>query len=468
MQAFPSISARPATDGARRQRRLFRLPNPVDALMGSRLIDGPATHLVARLLFPLSRLWAATEVAGGDPDRFADAVPLTACPRGLRRHLGRVLPKIDRARQRSHAAEAAWEAGFFGVGKKTEEALKALEAERVSAARALALQRLRLLWTLMRARVPRARFAVAAADQVSASLGDWLDDPARAFALPNALPPVTRSRQMPGREGRDYWLRFEAPSRRLSGTVWARVREPDAVNPPTFIFVGGVAAEFDQIDLPPKKMLALVRRGIRVIEVEAPFHGRRRRPGEYSGEPYFAEVPLGAMDLLTGMAQELGVIASWVRSAGTSRICFAGVSMGALVSQLAGCHAHLWPQDCRPDSLFLIATVDEVHRLPFDSRLAQLIDMPGAIADAGLGPMDAARWCGLTDATRPSMAPENIVAVLGRRDRITPFAAGHAQMLRWRVPPENLFIREGGHFSTPFGMLNDGRALDRVATMLGR
>ena len=64
------------------------------------------------------------------------------------------------------------------------------------------------------------------------------------------------------------------------------------------------------------------------------------------------------------------------------------------------------------------------------------------------------------------MPGENIIAILGRRDRITPFAYGQAQMQRWAVPPENLFVRNGGHFSTPIGMLNDGKALHRLVDLL--
>ena len=211
----------------------------------------------------------------------------------------------------------------------------------------------------------------------------------------------------------------------------------------------------------------MVGQGIRVVEVEAPFHGRRRRRGKYSGEPYFAEMPMGAIDLLTGMAQELGVLAGWARAERSPRVWFGGVSMGAFVTQLAGCRAHRWPAINRPDGLFLIVTVDEVHRLPFESKLARLIGLTEKLEEHGRTLADGARWRGLIDAVDPPVAgAANVIAVLGRRDRITPFALGEAQMRRWNVPPENLFIRGGGHFSTPFGMLNDGRAIGRLVAKL--
>jgi hypothetical protein len=463
MRSTVRASATDRPDGPHRRR--FR--GPLDLLAGSRVIDGPVTGLVARVAFPLSRMWAAAEVAGTDVDAFAAAVPFRRCPAGVKRHLSRVLPRIERARARSRDADMAWEAAFFAMSPPPEADLLALETARVKAARALALQRLRLLWTLIRARMPAARFDLTSDIEMEAAWGAHVGDPAGAVDLPADLPAVTRSHGIPGRVGRDYWLRFDAVSARLGDRVWARVREPDAPNPPTFIFVGGVAAEFDQIDLPPKRILEMVGQGIRVVEVEAPFHGRRRRCGEYSGEPYFAEMPRGAIDLLTGMAQELGVVAGWARAEGSPRVWFGGVSMGAFVSQLAGCRAHRWPAAHRPDGLFLIATVDEVHRLPFESKLARLIGLTATLGEHGRTLADGARWRGLIDAVDPPQAgAANVIAVLGRRDRITPFAMAAAQMRRWGVPPENLFIRGGGHFSTPFGMLGDGRAIDRLVAKL--
>ncbi len=437
-------------------------------LLGSRIIDAPVTRLVTGLFFPLSRLRAAAEISGRDVAAFAAAVPLARCPQGLKRHLRRVLPKIDAVRQSSEDAETAWRAAFFAPTAPPEHELLDIEKARVKAARAYGLQRFRLFWTLIRGGAPKLRSQVPSASRLGDAYGAYLDDPGAAFAVPDVLPRVDCSHEIPGRAGRDYWIRFATPSTRLGDTVWARVREPEGVaEPATLIFVGGVASEFDQIDLPPKRLLDLVRQGIRVIEVEAPFHGRRRRPGEFSGEPYFAAAPLGSIDLLTGMARELGVIANWARQRGSGPVCFGGVSMGAFVSQLAGVHAARWPAACRPDALFLGVTVDQVHRLAFESLLAHQTGLAETLKASGIDIDDAQQWRGFTDPGGPPVMPgENIIAILGRRDRITPFAYGQAQMQRWAVPPENLFVRNGGHFSTPIGMLNDGKALHRLVDLL--
>lgn len=444
-------------------------------IIGSPAMDAPLTWLVARVALPSSRLWAAAETAGGDPDKFSKAAPLPPLTPGkarrLRRHWRRLLGKIDAFRARSQAADAAWEAGFFGSAAVPESTLVDLEAQRAGASRALFLQRWRLIWTLLRTRVPAARYDVTAPETAAAHLADALADPGRAFALPAQFPPVERSRSIPGRvAGRDSWLRFAASPEAGAPTAWARVHEPAAVrdDTPTFIFTNGISAETDQLDAPTTELLEMVCRGIRVVEVEAPFHGRRRLHGQYSGEPYFAELPGGAINLFTALAKELGIIADWARRQSPhGRVAFGGVSLGAIVSQLAAAHAPAWPESARPDVLFLIVPAANVSELPETSRLAALMGLPEAALEAGHGAEDSARWSALTDppAAAP-LPPGDIIAVLGARDRVCPYAPTRARMDEWGLPPENLFVYRGGHFSTPFRMLWEGRAMDRLVSRL--
>ena len=64
------------------------------------------------------------------------------------------------------------------------------------------------------------------------------------------------------------------------------------------------------------------------------------------------------------------------------------------------------------------------------------------------------------------MSPERIVTVLGRRDRITPFAAGLKQIEAWRIPEANRFIWNRGHFSIPPTLMRNAAPIDRFCEIL--
>ncbi len=54
--------------------------------------------------------------------------------------------------------------------------------------------------------------------------------------------------------------------------------------------------------------------GIRVIRPEGPWHGRRRLPGTYGGEPVLARGPGGLLDYFHAHVIELGRLVAWARA----------------------------------------------------------------------------------------------------------------------------------------------------------
>jgi hypothetical protein len=75
----------------------------------------------------------------------------------------------------------------------------------------------------------------------------------------------------------------------------------------------------------------------------------------------------------------------------------------------------------------------------------------------------------ITDAgLEPPMAPENIVLMIGARDNVTPFAGGRSLSQMWRIPPENLFERDQGHFSAAIGLGVDPAPYARMFEILSR
>jgi hypothetical protein len=80
--------------------------------------------------------------------------------------------------------------------------------------------------------------------------------------------------------------------------------------------------------------------------------------------------------------------------------------------------------------------------------------------EAGLGLLDPARL--------PAVKPERIVTVLGKRDRITPYASGLSLIDSWGVPDENRFVWDRGHFSMPLTMIRNPAPVARFREVMMR
>jgi hypothetical protein len=251
-------------------------------------------------------------------------------------------------------------------------------------------------------------------------------------------------------------------------TVWAHVYEPLGVeNPPSVVYGHGLGVEMEMLEGTSEESLNLVAEGVRIVRLEAPWHNRRRTPGTYGGEPFLATQPLGGLDLSAAQVREMGVLIAWCRGAGSRRVAVGGTSLGALVSQLVASHAHTWPKPMRPDALLLLTTSDDVGGLAFHSSLARATGLDAALAEAGWTVADIDRWRPLTDPLPAQpLPPEDIVMLLGRVDDVTPFPQGLALAERWKVPPENLFLRHQGHFSAAIGLVRDPAPLRRLAERL--
>ena len=444
------------------------LRGPLGGLFASGLLEQPALWGMTDVYLPLARMGAAASVSGESVDEFVSAVPIDAVPAIVRVGLALTLAAFDQARIASERAERDWEAAFFSKGDPADADLARIEGERMRRSHALILQRLGFAPVLLQQRVPAVRFELPQPEDVEAIYGPFRDTPWLAFAPPDAMPVVEQSHRFATKIGFDYWLRFPTPSKRIGGTAWARVHEPrDAADAPTLIFGNGVFIEFDHVRYASEDVGEMVRSGVRVIEIESPWHGRRAEPGFYGGEPFFARAPLSGLDLMSAQAQEIAVLTDWCRRRSQGRVGLGGVSMGALATLVAASHSVHWPEALRPDMLSLITFCDRIDELPFTSALAQRTGLDKAMPKAGWTRELAARWKPFSEPEgAPGVPPEAIVAVLGVEDEVTPFAWAQDQVTQWHVPQENLFLRKGGHFSTPLGLTRDDRPRQRIVELL--
>ncbi len=440
-------------------------------LFGWPWLDPLASMALRRWYFPLSRLWAAAEISGGCVDSFFEAVPLHPL-RSPRRGLEETLAEFEEARITAAAIDRAWHNGFFrsegpdGV-PPSDAALAALEASRFNARHRLNMMR-RGFRGLLKTHPARVGFAIPEPSDVADCYERALADPRPAFAAPDPMPPVRISRSIATRQGRDYWLSFRSPSRRLGDHVFARVHEPaGVVDPPTVIFGHGVCIEFDHWRRLIDETAGLVERGIRVIRPEAPWHGRRRPRGFYGGERMIAAFPLGNLDLVTGAVREWAVLADWARQTSDGPLAFAGSSLGALTAQLAADRSNAWPSHLRPDALFLITHCWQFSHALEEGELMRILGGEDTVKAKGWQPETVGRYLALlAPGAAPPIPPDRIVSVLGRQDRVTPFASGAELVKSWKVPPENCFFWDRGHFSIPVTLMRNHAPLDRFAEVL--
>jgi pimeloyl-ACP methyl ester carboxylesterase len=426
--------------------------------------DGASEWALRRFFFPTSRLWAAARTADGSAERFYDTLGLAQHPDDERK-LAVALARFQKARARAAALEAEWQRVFFGWEESSVAYRSAVEAARLDAAHAYSAAR-RFFAFLLRRGLPPIKLDIQSPEVVETIYGKARSDLASFTALPGPMPAVEISRPVPGVVGTDCWLRFKSP--RLGDAVYARVHEPVGVSdPPTLIFGHGVCVEFDHWRGLIDEATTLCAAGFRVIRPEAPWHGRRTPAGAFAGERLIATFPTGLLDGFFGALQEWAVLADWSRKTSRAPLAFGGTSLGALTAQFAADHARNGPERLKPDGLFLIT---HCGRLVDATAQGEMTNIFGAAYDPhanGWTPEHIADYLRLLDP-RPKapVAPERIVTVLGKRDRVTPFASGLALVQAWGVPAANQFIFDRGHFSMPMTLIRKKAPVARFCRVM--
>lgn len=284
------------------------------------------------------------------------------------------------------------------------------------------------------------------------------------FAPPSHMPKVESSRRVPTASGQDYWIRFASPAAHMGDDVYARVHEPVGIeNPPTLIFGHGICVEFDHWRNLVDPIATLPQWGIRVIRPEGPWHGRRVPEGYFGGEMFLSRAPKGEFDYFTAQHREWAVLMDWARKTSTGPTAFGGSSLGAQAAQMAAIRARNWPERLQPDALFLMTHCERVGDVATDSDLSDIWGLHEPLAALGWRKeMQKTSLAKLDPVGLPVMAPDRIVSILGRHDRVTHFASGQRLHEKWGLPEENRFVWPSGHFTVPLRLGRDTRPLDRL------
>jgi len=467
-------AARVATDRVRR--RLTHRGKLLGAPLARPWIDPLAVWGLSRWFFPLSRAWAAAAAAGLDEAAFLDQVPMrrSGIPRGFR--LPEKLHALTSARIGYVSAAAQWERALFGTAAATGipgTDLPRMERKRRQTSHRFMTQRAAFLPLTWRGRkLPGVKFDVPSPDVAMARYGALAMRPEMAYPFPSVRPTVLQSRRLETRHGWDSWLRFTSPMPG-GGTAWAHVYEPFGIqNPPTVIYCHGIGLEDEMWLSSVDPMLALRKLGLRVVRLESAWHGRRLVPGYHGGEPILAHAPVGSFDMFSIQVAEIAVLLDWARRTSEGPTAVAGVSLGALTSQLAAVHAHGWPVSARPDAALLVATGDRLDEIGIRGDLIQAVGVTRALLEKGwdedsfrrLRPL--ADPCAGPEGGLPVMPPDRIVMVLGTEDKLTLYDRGRALADSWGVPADNLYCRYQGHYSASTGLSYNPAPLRRFARLM--
>jgi len=437
--------------------RLIR--SPLGALTQGQWIDPLALFALRRLFFPLSRMWAAAAEADQSVPDFIAQAGLGSGPARRDRLIARLLERSADIRTLAAAGEAAWRDAFFGPQTLPADRLVAIEAARLDSAHRATFDRASFHPLLWNGKAHKVRWRIPAPDEVEAAYGRNLAQPESAYALPERLPAVERSKSMPGRRGPVYWLRFASPAARMGDMAYAKVSEPGIANPPTIVIGNGVCMEPENARDLVDAAAIMCRLGFRVVEITTPWHGRRCLTGDFGGERFFATAPLGQIDLFTAQALETAVLINWCRSNFDTPVIVSGISLGSFVAQLVATHSTHWPARLRPDALLLVTHTGTMEEVVFESGLVEGIGIPAALRQAGWSQQQMLRWAPLMDPMgTPSLPPSRIVSVLGTADRVTPVRGGLDLVRRWEMvvsagsgPAGDLLDQLGAHGAREVG-----------------
>lgn len=410
-----------------------------------------------RFFVPTSLLWAAAERADSSVMRFCQEAGI-AVPSANQQRLKIALQKFTAAERAANALEMEWQRHFFGNGERSNDELQRIETARHDAAHAFYATRRHFAF-LLRSHSPAIDLKRLLPQEVDAQFSDAALDVSRIASNTR----IEFSRKIERSHGNDFWLRFRSPAPRLNDIVYARVYEPAAaVNPPTVIFGHGISIEHDHWRGLIDEAHSLRRAGFRVIRPEAPGHGRRRERGRFGGERQMTEMPAGLFDTFMGARAEWVVLADWARRTSNGPLAFGGTSLGALTAQYAACKARGDGKRLRPDGLFLITHCGRMVDATLYGEMAQILRITPEAASRGWTiPQLEAAFARLDPASQPSVPPAQIITVLGKRDRVTPFRSGIDLIDRWGVPEENRFIWDRGHFSMPLTMIRNPEPVER-------
>ena len=420
---------------------------------------------------------AAMATIGGSVDEFLDEVGVTEpLPDNVRFQIEFALEEYALLWAEREEVNDRWEEAFWS-GKwdySFNDQLVALEDERRLKSERVVRPHDLFGFLANQIFIPTVKYAVPTPDEVFSEYSALLHDPDSIYTEPPDMPPVEVSSRVLGPSGYEYFIRFPSPSPFTRDTVYARVYEPEDMQHamPTFIYSSGLAMLYDQISYWPEEEYMgrfLSARGCRVILLESPWHGRRTPPGYYSGEYYIAAAPVSQFQLYSAQVQEIAILIKLAHSLGSSAVGVGGVSMGGIVTEHVAGRCGAWSEDARPELVFLGASCDHVDEVAVRTELNKSYGLIDALRQKDWRDDDLKLLHMLLDPPPvPAVAPDRIITVLGRRDKVIPYEMSLNMLRRWKVPDENIVVWNTGHFGVLLNLTRGSRIQNIILQKLHR
>ncbi len=451
---------------------LFR--SPMGAVLARPWVDGVALTSLRRWYLPLSRLWAAANAAGDDPAAFRSHIG-AAVVRNVwpERFVRRILQRNRAAQGASMAARSAWEEGIFTDNGLSQDDARRFDWRRRAAATRHLAMRGAFYPLLFPERAPTARWQIVPPAEAERDFGSFGSSPAKLYAAAPSAVDWTESVSFECGRVRESWLRAPTPAPRLqlragSEMLYARVVEPlDRAAHDTVIFGSGLGLENELVTYRPDGAVRLAELGWRSIEPISPYHGLRAMPGFYGGEPFFAQGPTSAIDLIAGQTTETAALIGWARRRYGGKVAVAGISMTSFVAQQVASYCAGWPAEAQPDAVLLVSHSGRVEDVAFGGELAAALGLDRALIEAGWSAETLAKVSQWIDpADEPALAPVRIVSVLGETDRWVPYQQGLGLAQQWKLPERNIFRYRLGHLGMPVQLFRDDAPFVRLSQVL--
>lgn len=388
-----------------------------------------------------ARAWAAAGPSAGKTDMFFQELGIDGIVPSRPAKIASLLARTAELRQRQQNAQEQWEEALF----HTHSFIESAERTRRDSAHAHWMDRWNYKSFARSYSVSPIKILPVSPSETLRQIGN-----PRFFVPPDFMPSIDRSPAMDMGDGvKVYWLRFSQDGE----NVYAKVLAPTDETPstPSLIYAHGLCMETEMLNIPDTVYKDWARTGIRLILPDAPGHNRRVKHGLYGGESFMVSPPLSGLCHFAKAAREFAILTAWAHGEGRGKVALGGISLGALSAQVAAQASLSWPKEMRPDAIFLVTSTAAVSRLGMDSAIAKIALLDRAMQS--WSEEELMKLASFIDAdANPPLEPYQIVALFGRRDKVTPFLQGGEELIRkWQIPTNNLFVRDQGHFSAAFG-----------------
>ncbi|WP_419901264.1 alpha/beta hydrolase [Kiloniella sp.] len=420
--------------------------------------DALALRLVVNYLFPLTRALQTAIISEGDAHALESELKLrTSLPKSCDDALTEVCIRHYVAK----SAFERWKVVMFGDGLSISGRIFAELRRQETSQR---LMESAFMFKEIRRQIEPIKWDLPTAKEFHEHYDNYDDDINAVYKAPKKTPLVEISHSIHGVYGREYWLRYASS---FGGENWVRCFEPlTGLDPaaPTLIFLQGLGVEQDCFQDREDPVCALAEAGFRVLRIQQPCHGFRKNPGRFAGEETLARGPIGLVDTFQQWISDIATLIDWVRSQRGGPVVLGGVSLGALACQLYSTVVWDWPEKLKPDALLLIGTSGNVLDVLRNGCLTEALEVPKKLHELGWKKKDYFRCLPLVQPSGHSVvSPDKIIIMLGQADTLMPYKGGLELADRWRVPPENRFLRNGkGHFSLLIDLIRDPIVLRRL------